>query len=650
MNIKTTLFSLLLTLPLVVSAAPKLSSPDGQIAFEFFSHGSSMHYSLTYQGRPVVTDGQLGVLVDNHLVESAMGVARDTARLWTSQLRLMTVDTLSVDSKWKPLYGECSEVRDRYRQLTLHFATIVPNGDMDDGYDKRRSYLLDVVVRAYDEGVAIRYHFPEDSNGLFMHVVEELTSFVFAPGTKAWHEAWAQGPYNLVGLTQTAKVDRQGQGADCKSGVWRDETERPLYLALPNGLQVALLEAGLHDYVRGKLKLKRDNELQVSMYGSADVIPPYDTPWRVIMVGKHPVDLINNKQIVLNLNAPCAIRDTGFIRPGKVFRAGQLDDKNIRRAIDFAADFGLSYVELDAGWYGPEMQMASSALSVDDKRDFSIPALCSYAAGKGVGLWLYVNQRALYTQLDSILPLYRKWGVKGIKFGFVQVGSQQWTIWLHEAVKKCATYGLMVDIHDEYRPTGWSRTYPNLLTQEGVRGNEEMPDAGHNTVLPFTRFLAGPADYTLCYFNNRLKTTKAHQLAMAVVYYSPLQFLFWYDRPDAYKGEQELEFWKHCPTVWDESIALDGSPGDYIVQVRRSGNDWFAGVLNGKAARTLSIDTGRFLVKGHKYMVELYEDDLSLSTRTHVASKRFPVTGGKSLTLKLFPSGGAALRFVNVGR
>ena len=190
---------------------------------------------------------------------------------------------------------------------------------------------------------------------------------------------------------------------------------------------------------------------------------------------------------------------------------------------------------------------------------------------------VYVNQRALVQQLDSLLPLYKKWGLKGIKFGFVQIGNQHWSTWLHDAVRKCAEYEMMVDIHDEYRPTGFSRTYPNLMTQEGIRGNEEMPDATHNTILPYTRFLAGAGDYTLCYFNSRVKNTKAHQLAMAAVYYSPLQFMFWYDNPAMYKGEEELEFWKAIPTVWDESRALDGEIGEYIVQARRSGKEWFVG-------------------------------------------------------------------------
>lgn len=608
-----------------------LASPSGKLAFTMEQRDGKLLYSIKYNGAPVITDGQLGVSIDNHLVESAMGIPTDTAALWTQHMRLTGVDTVSVDTVWTPVYGENSRIRDRYRQHVYHFVKGGDAGGDTDGYNKRRQYLFDIVVRAYDEGIALRYHFPEASNGLFMHITDDLTSFAFAPGAKALHEPWAQGPYKWVSLEPEA---------------WTDESERPLYLELENGLKVALAEAGLHDFVRGKLKLQRRGVLQMAMYDSADIITPYDMPWRVVMVGERAVDLINNKQLILNLNEPCRIQDTAFIRPGRVFRSGQLDDKSIRASIDFAAKFGLEYVELDAGWYGPEMKVSSSALQVAANRDFSMPDICAYAASKGIGIWLYVNQRALYNQLDSILPLYKEWGVKGLKFGFVQVGGQQWTTWLHRAVEQCAAYGLMVDIHDEYRPTGWSRTYPNLMTQEGVHGNEEMPDAWHNTVLPFTRYVAGPADYTLCYFNGRVKNTKAHQLAMAVVYYSPLQFLFWYDKPDTYRGEAELDFWKHCPTVWDESLALDGEPGEYIVQARRSGTEWYVGVLNGLDGRELTLDTSLFTEKGKKYKVEIYTDDPSMKTRTNVRTELKTVRGGKPLQLRLQPSGGAALRFV----
>ena len=613
-------------------AAEALQSPGGKYNFVFEQKDGRLTYRLDYAAKQVIEEGELGVNIDNHLVESAMGIPVDNSNVWIHGMEVTSVERRSEDNTWKPVYGEYAQMRDHYNEMTIHLLKGGKHEGSGTAYDKRQQYLLDIIVRAYDEGVAIRYHFPEATNGLFMHITEDLTSFRFAPGAEAYHYAWAQAHANKVKLLKS-------------EAAWKDEAERPLTLQLANGLYAAIGEAALTDFVRGKLKLKADNELQMAMFGSADIITAYDMPWRFIMVGEKAIDLINNKQMVLNLNAPCQISDTSWIKPGKAFRVCRLDMKTCMEGVDFCVDRGLQYIELDAGWYGPEMKMSSSALKVLETRDIDMPKLCQYAKSKGIGVWVYVNQRALYQQLDQILPLYEKWGISGIKFGFVQIGSQEWTTWLHNAVKKCADHHIMVDIHDEYRPTGWSRTYPNLMTQEGVGGNEEMPDAEHNTILPFTRFLCGPADYTPCYFNNRVKNTKAHQLAMPVVYYSPISFLYWYDLPNVYKGEKELDFWKYCPTVWDESKALQGEIGEYIVQTRRSGNDWFVGAMNGLQARDIIVNTADFLQKGKKYRVEIYNDDPKLNTRTKVASTVQTIKAGKVLKLHLQPTGGAALRF-----
>ena len=616
-------------------AAEALQSPDGKYNFVFEQKDGRLTYRLDYAAKQVIEEGELGVNIDNHLVESAMGIPVDNSNVWTNGMEVASVDRRSEDNTWKPVYGEYAQIRDRYNEMTIHLLKGGKHQGASNAYDKRQQYLLDIIVRAYDEGVAIRYHFPEATNGLFMHITDDITSFRFAPGAEAYHYAWAQSHANKVKLLKS-------------EAAWKEEAERPLTLRLDNGLYAAIGEAALSDFVRGKLKLKADNELQMALFHPADIITAYNMPWRFIMVGEKAIDLINNKQMVLNLNAPCQIQDTSWIKPGKAFRVCRLDMKTCMEGVDFCVDRGLQYIELDAGWYGPEMKMSSSALKVLETRDIDMPKLCQYAKSKGIGVWVYVNQRALYQQLDQILPLYEKWGISGIKFGFVQIGSQEWTTWLHNAVKKCADHHIMVDIHDEYRPTGWSRTYPNLMTQEGIGGNEEMPDAEHNTILPFTRFLCGPADYTPCYFTGRVKNTKAHQLAMPVVYYSPITFLYWYDLPNVYKGEKELDFWKYCPTVWDESKALQGEIGEYIVQARRSDNDWFVGVMNGLQARDIIVNTADFLQKGKKYRVEIYNDDPKLNTRTKVASTVQTIKAGKALKLHLQPSGGAALRFVLV--
>lgn len=641
-RMKKRILLLLLVVPALLKAQDvmtgtrqELTSPDGAYRFTFYQRAvgednAQMYYTLTYKNRPVIEESKLGVLIENQLFESALGVPNDTCHFWCENLKLTGTERRKADETWKPVYGERAEIRDCYNEMTLKFKKGEGDGVQDGGYDKRKNYFMNIIVRAYDEGVAFRYHFPETTNGLFLHIIGEQTSFTMPQGTMAYYERWAQGPYVLRPL--------EGWG--------KEESERPLTLKLPDGLSVALLEAEMVDYVRGKFRLsaEKPSTLETSLYSSVDIISSYSTPWRVIMVGERPVDLINNNDIVLNLNPACKLADTSWIKPGKVFRSGDLKQDRVKAAIDFAAERGIRYVHMDAGWYGPEMKVSSDATTVSPDKDLDIPALCQYAESKGIGLMVYVNQRALVQQLDTLLPLYKKWGLKGIKFGFVQIGNQRWSTWLHDAVRKCGEYGLMVDIHDEYRPTGFSRTYPNLMTQEGIRGNEEMPDATHNTVLPYTRFLAGAADYTLCYFNGRVKNTKAHQLAMAAVYYSPLQFMFWYDRPEFYKGEEELEFWKAIPSVWDDSRALDGEIGEYIVQARRSGNDWFVGAMTNTEARTVTLTTD-FLELGKKYMLHLYEDDDKLDTRTKVRSTHKKIKAGDKLTLKLKASGGAALHF-----
>lgn len=618
-------FLCLILSALSITAQERLTSPNGNYQFEFHRIDGRLNYSITFQKEKVVSDGELGVDIDNHLTESAMGIPTDTSAVWTTHLRLTGIDRQERDTVWHPLYGEQGTIRDHYNEMTLHFSKGGEEQKADGSYDKRKHYLMDIEVRAYDEGIAFRYHFPEATNGLFMHVTGERTTFPVDPNATAWHEAWAQGPYTRQTLND-----------------WPDESERPLLLSLPSGRWLALLECGLRDYPRGKFRLAGPGVIQTSLFGSADLITPYSTPWRVVMAGEKAVDLINHTYLVLNLNTPNELEDVSFIRPGKAFRSSRLDKENIMKSIDFCAEFGMEYVELDAGWYGPEMKVESDASRVAENRDFNMEEICRYAREKGVGVWLYVNQRALWRQLDTILPVYRRWGVSGVKFGFVQIGSQQWTTWLHDAVKKCGEYGLMVDIHDEYRPTGVSRSLPNLLTQEGIRGNEEMPDATHNVTLPFTRFLCGPGDYTLCYFNNRVKCTHGHQLAMAAVYYSPLQFMFWYDLPGAYQGEEELQFWREIPTVFDESIALDGEPGEYIVQARRSGSTWYVGAMTNTEGRKVSISTS-FLPKG-RYQVTLYNDDPTLESRTKVRVKQFTIKSGETIDVVLQASGGAAMR------
>lgn len=614
-----------------------LSSPDKKYTVSIEQRQQAdgkkqLYYRVNYNGKPAVLESELGVLIENQLFESAMGIENDPAEQWFENLDFRKTSERAVSSSWKPVYGERSTVKENFSELTLHFTKFeqvneLAEGNLGTSYDKRRSYEAQVIFRAYNEGIAFAYHFPETKNGAFLHITGEQTSFTFPAGTVAYHERWAQGPYHLLPL----------------SG-WKDESERPLTLKLENGLYVALLEARMTDYSRGKFKLAAENRLQVSLYDNLNVTTPYTTPWRVIMAGRTAGELLQNNDLVLNLNPANVLRNTDWIQPGKVIRSG-LTTKDAKACVDFAVQRNLQYVHLDAGWYGPEMKVSSDASKVAENRDINMPEIVQYARKRGIGVFLYINQRALTQQIDTLFPLLRKWGISGVKFGFVHVGSNHWTVWLHEAVKKAAEHHLMVDIHDEYRPTGFSRTYPNLLTQEGIHGNEEMPDATHNTILPFTRFLAGAGDYTICYYNPRIKTTHAHQLALAAVYYSPLQFMYWYDNPSLYRGEPEIEFFDRVKTVWDDTKVLNGEIGQYATVARRSGEEWFVGCLGNNDGQNLSFDLS-FLENGKSYIAKTYTDDETVPTRTKVKVQSFLVNSSTELNLVLKKSGGAAIHLV----
>lgn len=613
-----------------------LNSPDGNYNIYITQHETAkdkrqLYYTVDYKGKNIIKSSALGIQLENQLFESALGIENDPSEWWCENLDFQKEERNEVRDQWEPLYGERNNVKNHYKELRLVFTKFgegdaVTDGQHGTSYDKRRSYEMHLVFRAFDEGVAFHYHFPESSNGLFLRIVGEQTEFAFEPGTEAYYERWAQGPYSVKPLAD-----------------WEDESERPLTMKLKNGLYVSLLEAQMVDYARTKFKLhpEKKNTLQASIYDAVDAISPFSTSWRVIMAAEQPGQLIENNDIVLNLNSPNAIQNTSWIKPGKVIRSN-LTTADALECIDFAAERGLQYVHLDAGWYGPEMLVSSKADKVAEHRDVDMQKIINYGATKGIGIFVYVNQRALYGNLDELFSLYQKWGLKGVKFGFVQIGSNRWSTWLHDAIKKAAEYQLLVDIHDEYRPTGFSRTYPNLLTQEGIKGNEEMPDATHNTILPFTRFLAGAGDYTICYYNSRIKTTRAHQLALSVVYYSPLQFLYWYDKPGDYNGEPEIAFFDKVKTVWDDTKVLNGEIGEYITMARRSGEEWFIGAIGNNEAQRVSVSLD-FLEQGKTYLADIYVDDDTANTRTKVGVTQVEVDATTVKQFDLKKSGGVAI-------
>lgn len=595
-----------------------VTSPDGALTFRLtIKTDKSLEYAVDFKGTRIIEP-------------SALGLAN-----FDQFDRIEKVETVTKDETWRPVYGERACVRDCYNGQTL-FLT------------RSRGLAMNLEVRAYNEGIAFRYQIPErPQGGNDLTITDDLTQYTFPEGTNAWHTPRAQTRYALLPLKN-----------------WPGESDRPLTLELPSGAYVALGEAQVVEYVRTKFALHptKPNTVVGKMYQDVELTTPFATPWRVIMAASKCTELLANDDIYLNLNPPCEIQDPSWIKPGKVMRETTLSTDGAKALVDFAVKYNIQYLHFDAGWYGYEYTSQSDAttVTVDPRRNpnnnLNLEEAIRYAHDRGVGVIVYVNQRHLYKQLDEILPLYKKWGVDGIKFGFVHVGSFFWTKWMHDAIKKCADYQMIVDVHDEYRPTGFSRTYPNLMTQEGICGNEEMPSATHNTQLPFTRFVCGAADYTICYFHNKitpeqkkanpkargLMTTSAHQLALAAVYYSPLQYVFWYDKPEMANDEPELEWFANVSTVWDDTVVVDGKIGEFAVVARKKKEQWFVGAITNDEGRDLKIPLD-FLDSGKTYQARIYFDDSTVKTKTKVGVKTVPVTSETVLDVSLVPTGGQAI-------
>ena len=604
----------------------KLASPTGTHEVTFrqvkTAEGTNeINYDVTFRGRPVIVHSRAGLEMDNWVWEMAIGMrSLEQPACWMDRLEVDSVVTHpSVDKTWTPLYGERSKVRDRYNTATLYLSR------KDDS-----AYRLNIEVRAYDEGVAFRYFLPEHPKALFHKVTGDLTEYTFPAGTKAWSEKWAQARFDYLPVDSL-----------------KCPVERALTLELPDGTWAAEADADVDDWCLTKFRASADkpHTLTSVMYSPVDIVTYYATPWKVIMAADKPGDLLEHNDILLNLNPPCEMADASqWVKPGKIMRETTITTEGALQTIDFCAAHNIPYMLFDWLWYLPCTSHDGDATKVVSKLD--MPRVVAYGKEKGVGIWLYVNQHALMKQARELFPLLREWGIVGVKSGFVQYASHRWATWLHDLVRLAAENHLMMNIHDEFRPSGFSRTYPNLLTQEGICGNEEFPDATHNTILPFTRMINGAADYTICYFDKRLKTTHAHQLAASLVFYSPLQAIFWYDRPSFYQGEPEIEWFENLQTVFDDSRVLSGTPGKGIVMARRKGAEWFVGALtnNDGAEETIALS---FLDKDKKYKAYIYTDGgEKIKTRTQVKCSYKLVDASQTLSFDLKPSGGAAIRFV----
>jgi len=600
-------------LPCCSNSTITTSSTDNNLVAHFNITKQNIIYEIFYKGDKVIGPSNLGFHLSNGKYSGGNVVIKN-------------VERNSKNSEWRPVYGERNKYTDSYNE------TIITLADEESLKDE-----LKLTFRAYKEGIAFRYTFINTDSCVN---VRENTQFSFTQPAMAWVSQMAQDEIEKMPVGQISYT-----------------CERPVLIEYNPSIYLALGEAALVDFAPMKLeKCKSEtNTLVASLTGNVKIEEGGDSPWRYIMVADSPAQLLENNYFLLNLNDSCKLDDISWIKPGKVIRETTLTTNGGLACVDFAEKYNLQFVEYDAGWYGFEYDENADAttVSVDPKRSkgpLNLQKVIDYGKSKGIGVILYVNKLALEKQLDEILPLYRSWGVAGIKFGFVRTGSPKWTSWLHEAVRKAAGYGLMVDIHDEYRPTGYSRTYPNLMTQEGIRGDEaKVPNEMVLNTL-FTRMLAGAGDHTNCYFSKRVENnmgSHASQLAKTICIYSPWQFLFWYDRPEGSANPNivetpELEFFSELPTVWDDTKVLEGYPGEYAIVARRKGAKWFIGALNGISPKEVNINLD-FLDPGKEYSAKIYSDDKGPNTRTNVKIEKNTVTYKSKITKTVLERNGLAI-------
>ncbi len=401
---------------------------------------------------------------------------------------------------------------------------------------------------------------------------------------------------------------------------------------------------------------------------------PATSPWRVLMVADDPGRLVESN-LVVNLNPPSEVADTSWIVPGKAawdwwsgevvtnvpFRGGMNTD-TMKYDIDFAARSGFPYMLIDAGWAGRAAAPAGGGGASDlltSNPNVDIPALVAYAKSKHVRLWLWANWSDVNRQIDQAFPRFEQWGIAGVKIDYMDRADQWMANWYRTVAQKAAAHHLLVDFHGAFKPDGLRRTYPNVLTREGVMGAEynrwsarETP--AHNVALAFTRLLAGPMDYTPGGFDNvtpdvfeprgvapEVMGTRAHQTALFVVFESPFEMVA--DHPAAYDGQKELDFIKAVPTTWDETRVIAGRPAEFVAVARRSGRDWYVGSITNWDPRDLDLPLG-FLGPG-TYTAEIYADGPNAAANPKDSVRKTQrVTADTVLKLRLAPGGGAAIR------
>ena len=649
-------------------------------------------YSVNYKGKKVI-------------LPSGLGFKFQTPAITLQQFDLRKVDSSYMDQTWKPVWGENSSIRDQYRQLQLSLVDLNGSG-----------VIMQIIFRVFNEGVGFRYVFPKQEKLNHFIIADEMTQFALAGDHTAF---WIPGDFDTnefnYNHTRLSAVDassgKMSQEIHAKTFFSKDAVQTPLMMKSDDGLYINIHEAALVNYPAMDMLIdKATNTLNSFLVpdavgNKAYLQAPAKTPWRTIIVSDKATEILAANKMILNLNDPSKIEDPSWIKPQKMvgvwweMHIGKsswdygvtksasfmqphghhgANTENVKKYIDFASKNNITGVLVEGwntGWEDWFGQWKEDVFDfVTPYPDFNVVELQKYAASKNVKLIMHHETSASVTNyerwMDTAYRFMKKYGYDAVKTGYVgriiprgEHHDGQWMIRHYERVAaKTASYQIMVDAHEPVRPTGLQRTYPNWLACEAARGNEfnawsEGNPPTHETILPFTRLMGGPMDYTpgifrikLNYLDSNKKeavhTTLCKQLALYVTMYSPLQMAA--DLPENYEAKDDaFQFIRDVAVDWDETKILEAEPGDYVVIARKAKNspNWFIGAITDENARNFQIPLN-FLDPNKKYVATVYRDadNASWDKNPEVYKiEKFIVDNQSVQALKLATGGGAAV-------
>ena len=645
------------------SAAPRnyeLKSPDGKLVVTVEA-GEELNYSLSHES-------------DKLLDKSPLGMCLEDGTVFGGAQSVKKVSRRSVNETISAVVYKKAEVKDVFNEMTLKFQK------------------FSVIFRAYDDGMAYRFvsHIKTPYN-----VENETVRFNFTQDWNMWAAYVVHNTWSLEGQYFTSN---EAQYTYEPLSEWNKDriAMLPLMVDGPSGKKIVVTEADnrdypcfyLYNYEGGKeltaripafpkdLKQGGHNNLQMIVESRENHIAKCKGeqafPWRVVAVSENDVQMADN-DMVYRLAAPAdKSSDWSWVKPGKVawdwwndwnirgvdFKSG-VNNATYKYYIDFAAEYGVEYVILDEGW---SVNGAADLFKVVPEID--LQELVTYADSKGVGLILWAGYIAFERDMEEVCRHYSEMGFKGFKIDFMDRADQDVVDFHTRAAETAAKYHMLVDFHGTYKPVGLHRTYPNVINYEGVHGLENMKwspgsvdQVTYDVTVPYIRMMAGPMDYTQGAMRNATRSsyhpsnsepmsqgTRCRQLAEYVIFESPLNMLC--DSPSNYMKEKECtEYIAAIPTVWDETVGLDGKVGDYIAMARRSGDTWYVGALTDWDERTLVLDLG-FLPEG-EYSVEIYRDGVNAHrSATDYAKECIDLPADRKLTAVMAPGGGYAARIV----